>query len=180
MNEALMKEYEKTFMDKVAVIHAAFDEKPHTVAFVLVDKTLSDEEKCEEAFMKTNTINTQTNHKYYKIIFLGYHQNAASLFEYVNKEGNYELPETVVIDYRYAIQDQIKSFGADVFYGDISNPHTLEAAGVANADVVVRIIHIAEQTAVKKAHSIRKLNGKVVQSLHMIPVSYTHLRAHET
>ena len=88
-------------------------------------------------FMKTNTINTQTNHKHYKIIFLGYHQNAASLFEYVNKEGNYELPETVVIDYRYAIQDQIKSFGADVFYGDISNPHTLEAAGVANADVVV-------------------------------------------
>ena len=56
MNEALMKEYEKTFMDKVAVIHAAFDEKPHTVAFVMVDKTLSDLEKCEEAFMKTNTI----------------------------------------------------------------------------------------------------------------------------
>ena len=56
MNDALMKEYEKTFMDKVAVIHAAFDEKPHTVAYVLVDKTLSDEEKCEEAFMKTNTI----------------------------------------------------------------------------------------------------------------------------
>ena len=56
MNEALMKNYEATFMEKVAVIHAAFDEKPHTVAFVLVDKTLTDEEKCEEAFMKTNTI----------------------------------------------------------------------------------------------------------------------------
>ena len=56
MNEALMKEYEKTFMDKVTVIHAAFDEKPHTVAFVMVDKNLSDLEKCEEAFMKTNTI----------------------------------------------------------------------------------------------------------------------------
>ena len=43
-------------MDKVTVIHAGFDEKPHTVAFVMVDKTLSDLEKCEEAFMKTNTI----------------------------------------------------------------------------------------------------------------------------
>ena len=42
MNDALMKEYEKTFMDNVAVIHAAFDEKPHTVAFVMVDKNLSD------------------------------------------------------------------------------------------------------------------------------------------
>ena len=56
MNEALIKNYEKTFTEGVAVIHAAFDETPHTVAFVSVDKTLSDEEKCEEAFMKTNTI----------------------------------------------------------------------------------------------------------------------------
>ena len=58
MNEALMKEYEKTFMEKVAVIHAGYDETPNTVAFVSVDKTLSDEEKCEEAFMKTNTIDS--------------------------------------------------------------------------------------------------------------------------
>ena len=58
MNEALMKNYEETFMEKVVVIHAAFDEKPHTVAFVMVDKSLSDLEKCEEAFMKTNTIDS--------------------------------------------------------------------------------------------------------------------------
>ena len=58
MNEALMKNYESTFMEKVAVIHAAFDEKPHTVAMVEVDKKLSDIEKCEEAFMKTNTIDS--------------------------------------------------------------------------------------------------------------------------
>jgi hypothetical protein len=56
MNDALMKEYEKTFMEKVAVIHAGYDETPHTVAMVEVDKSLPDEEKCEIAFMKTNTI----------------------------------------------------------------------------------------------------------------------------
>ena len=56
MNEALMKEYAKTFTEKVAVIHSAFDEKPTTVAFVEVAKELSDEEKCEIAFKKTNTI----------------------------------------------------------------------------------------------------------------------------
>ena len=33
--------------------------------------------------------------------------------------------------------DWWKSFGSDVFYGDISNPHTLEAAGVAHAQVVI-------------------------------------------
>ena len=56
MNEALMKEYAKTFTEKVTVIHSAFDEKPTTVAFVEVAKELSDEEKCEIAFKKTNTI----------------------------------------------------------------------------------------------------------------------------
>ena len=56
MNEALIKEYAKTFTEKVAVIHSAFDEKPTTVAFVEVAKELSDTEKCEVAFKKTNTI----------------------------------------------------------------------------------------------------------------------------
>ena len=56
MNEALIKEYAKTFTEKVVVIHSAFDEKPTTVAFVEVAKELSDEEKCEVAFKKTNTI----------------------------------------------------------------------------------------------------------------------------
>ena len=56
MNDALMKNYEATFMEKVAVIHAGYDETPHTVAMVEVDKSLPDEEKCEVAFMKTNTI----------------------------------------------------------------------------------------------------------------------------
>ena len=51
-----MKNYADTFMDKVAVIHSAFDETPKTVAFVSVDKNLPDTEKCEVAFMKTNSI----------------------------------------------------------------------------------------------------------------------------
>ena len=57
MNKALMKNYADRFMDKVAVIHSAFDETPKTVAFVSVDKNLPDTEKCEVAFMKTNSIN---------------------------------------------------------------------------------------------------------------------------
>ena len=88
-------------------------------------------------FMKPTKKDAQNDQKVYKIIFLGYHQNATSLFEFANKDGMFKLPETLVIDYRYAIQDQIKGFGSDVFYGDISNPHTLEAAGVAHAQVVI-------------------------------------------
>ena len=54
--QALMKNFENIGKEEVAVIHSAFGDKPHVVAFVKVDKTLSDEDKCEQAFKLTNTI----------------------------------------------------------------------------------------------------------------------------
>ena len=54
--EALMKNLEDVGKEEVAVIHSAFGDKPHVVAFVKVDKTLTDEQKCEQAFKLTNTI----------------------------------------------------------------------------------------------------------------------------
>ena len=53
--DALIKTYDG--VEKVAVIHAAFDETPHTVALVEVSKALSTDEKLEKAFMLTNSIN---------------------------------------------------------------------------------------------------------------------------
>ena len=41
--------------EKVAVIHAAYEAAPSTVALVEVEKKLPDTEKLETAFMKTNT-----------------------------------------------------------------------------------------------------------------------------
>ena len=52
-SEALLSTYLK---EKVAVIHSVFEDSPRTVAFVEVDKSLSTEEKLEEAFMLTNSI----------------------------------------------------------------------------------------------------------------------------
>ena len=43
--------------EMVSVIHAAWTDKPHLVAFVEVEKSWTDTEKLEHAFMKTNTIN---------------------------------------------------------------------------------------------------------------------------
>ena len=54
--EALMKNLEDVGKEEVAVIHSAFGDKPNVVAFVKVDKTLTDEQKCEQAFKLTNTI----------------------------------------------------------------------------------------------------------------------------
>ena len=42
--------------EDVVVIHAAYEDTPRTVAFVSVEKKLTDTEKLETAFMKTNTI----------------------------------------------------------------------------------------------------------------------------
>ena len=43
-------------IEEVAVIHSAFEDKPRTVAFIAMDKTMSADEKCETAFMLTNSI----------------------------------------------------------------------------------------------------------------------------
>ena len=51
--EALLK---TLTTEEVAVIHSAYEDKPRTVAFVEVDKLMSDGGKCEAAFMLTNTI----------------------------------------------------------------------------------------------------------------------------
>ena len=56
MNEALTKNYERTFKETVAVIHAAFDEIPRTVAMVKVPKSATVDEKLELAFRLTNSI----------------------------------------------------------------------------------------------------------------------------
>ena len=52
--EALMK---NLLYEKVAVIHAAYEDAPETVAFVEVKKDATINEKLETAFMKTNSIN---------------------------------------------------------------------------------------------------------------------------
>ena len=57
MNNTLLDNYDKMVVkDTVAVIHCAFGDTPHTVAMVSVDKGLSDIQKCEKAFMLTNSI----------------------------------------------------------------------------------------------------------------------------
>ena len=55
--EALYRNLKSTLSEKVAVIHAAFEGAPTTVALVEVDASLSDIDKCEKAFMLTNSIN---------------------------------------------------------------------------------------------------------------------------
>ena len=57
--DALLETLEeiKSPKERVSVIHSAFDENPHVVAFVEVDKEWTVTEKLEFAFEMTNSIN---------------------------------------------------------------------------------------------------------------------------
>jgi len=55
--DALTKMLSGDTTEKVAVIHAAFENAPSTVAFVEIDAALPLRKKLEIAFVKTNTIN---------------------------------------------------------------------------------------------------------------------------
>jgi len=54
--DALTKMLSGDTTEKVAVIHAAFENAPSTVAFVEIDAALPLRKKLEIAFVKTNTI----------------------------------------------------------------------------------------------------------------------------
>jgi hypothetical protein len=54
--DALTKTLYADKTEKVAVIHAAFEDAPTTVAFVEIDAALPIRKKLEIAFVKTNTI----------------------------------------------------------------------------------------------------------------------------
>ena len=56
MIEALTKNYEKIYKEKIAVIHAAYEDIPRTVAMVEVSKSATVNEKLELAFRLTNSI----------------------------------------------------------------------------------------------------------------------------
>ena len=87
MNKALLDNYDKMVVkDQVAVIHSDYRDgvAPTTVAFVHVDKGLSDIDKCEKAFMLTNSINDAWwNNKEVAAMFEGDGCRSTSVGDYV-------------------------------------------------------------------------------------------------
>ena len=87
MNDILMKNFETMVLkDTVTVIHSDFRDGvlPKTVATVSVDKNLTDIEKCEKAFMLTNSINDAWwNNKEVAAMFEGDGCRSTSAGDYV-------------------------------------------------------------------------------------------------
>ena len=85
MNEALMSNFDKMFVkDSVSVIHSSPNKTPYVVATVAVEKNFTDLEKCEKAFMLTNSISDAWwNNKEVSAMFTSSGCRSTSVGDYV-------------------------------------------------------------------------------------------------
>ena len=75
-----------------------------------------------------------------RLVFLGFHRLASTMLHDLERTHPEILPETLVVDINVALHDKIRKTGAQVVYGDISDPSLLAHAGVADAEVIVSTI----------------------------------------
>jgi voltage-gated potassium channel Kch len=75
-----------------------------------------------------------------RVVVLGFHRIAAALLHDLAEDYPAILPRVLVIDFNVALHDQIRAVGAQVIYGDISNPETLKHARVGDAELVLSTV----------------------------------------
>jgi Kef-type K+ transport system membrane component KefB len=116
---------------------------------------IRDDRKVEEA--KTNEPP--------RLVFLGFHRLASSLLQDLQTTHPEILENTRVIDFNVAIHDRIRERGADVVYGDIANPSTLQHSGISDAAVIVCTISddiLKGITNLELTRQLRKIAPKAV------------------
>src|SRR5450759_1400525 len=89
--------------------------------------------------------------------------------------------EVLAIDETQANVDSIKDDVALAVVADTTDPAELEAAGIKNCDTVVLTIGAEIERSVLTAAVLKEMGIRhLVARASSEPVSYTHLRAHET
>jgi Kef-type K+ transport system membrane component KefB len=99
--------------------------------------------------------------KEWRLALLGFHRVASSLLHDLARDDPPLVKETLVVDFAVTIHDRIRSAGAHVEYGDLSNPDTLHHAGIDRARVVVSTVpdDLIRGTSNKRiVAAVRKLN----------------------
>jgi Kef-type K+ transport system membrane component KefB len=94
-----------------------------------------------------------------RLVLLGFHRLGSSLLSDLARSHPELLQDVLVIDFNVAIHARIRARGANVIYGDIANPATLD--GVADADVIVSTVPddiLKGITNLELARQLRKLS----------------------
>ena len=89
-----------------------------------------------------------------KIFILGFSWTASSLLEEITRHIPDVLAEMVVIDFNPNVNQELRSRGVPVIYGDITQRDTLVHAGIANASIIVSSL---PNTVLKGASNLRLL-----------------------
>ncbi len=75
-----------------------------------------------------------------RIVLLGFHRVAAALVHELERRESSVLSTIQVVDFNVAIHDDIRKVGVRVVYGDVTNPVTLQHAGVGEAELVMSTV----------------------------------------
>jgi Kef-type K+ transport system membrane component KefB len=78
--------------------------------------------------------------KDFRLVLLGFHRVASSLLHDIARDDPALAADTLVIDFNAAIHPRIRATGAQVEYGDLSNPESLLHAGIDRARIVVSTV----------------------------------------
>jgi hypothetical protein len=109
-----------------------------------------------------------------RVVILGFHRIAAALLHDLARDYPAILPRVLVIDFNVALHDKIRELGAQVIYGDISNPDTLKHARIDEAELVISTVpdELLKKTSnATIARAVRAINPDGVIIAHATRVS---------
>jgi Kef-type K+ transport system membrane component KefB len=101
----------------------------------------------------------------HRLAILGFHRVASSLLHDIARRDPELAADTLVVDFNVALHGRIRTMGAHVEYGDLSNPETLLHAGIDKARVVISTVPDDLMRGIdnrRLVESVRRLNKDAI------------------
>jgi len=75
-----------------------------------------------------------------RIVLLGFHRLGSSILYDLGREHPELVSQTLVVDFNVAVHDEVRKSGAQVVYGDVANPGTLQHLKLEHASVIISTV----------------------------------------
>lgn len=95
----------------------------------------------------------------FDLALLGFYRDASSLLHQLSVHDPDKVGKTLVIDFNVELHDKIRSKGAHVHYGDLSNSETLLHAGIDKAKVIMCTIPDDLLRGINNAQLVKAVRG---------------------